>query len=112
LIKYVELLLLLSLTSCYYPKVTGRQNFDGILHGLIGSDLRQFEGYPFKLGYKGNLVRSQPLSNGNVENYYRLPYKVGKPPEQCTYVLEITPATQRVTAVRIDTGEKACIIPQ
>jgi hypothetical protein len=99
------------LFGCASAAITPRQNFDGMLRSFVGIDLRKVEGVSTSLGYRGLLLQSRILPNGNKENFYRLPYQTGEPPQQCTYILEINPETQKVVSVKIASGENACIIP-
>src|SRR5258708_3475580 len=96
----------LCLASCSYPKVTARQNFDSMLQGMVGSDLRQSETLPFRLGYKGDLTSTRTLSNGIIENFY----KWKSPQGDCKYVLEVNSKTNHVMSARVDGDVQSCRI--
>jgi hypothetical protein len=89
-----------------------REHFDNNLRMTIGSPLTPYENYFNSFLYKGGLVKKRQLPNGNIENFYtHTPYTYKKFPEPCIYVVEYDPKTNIVVAVRIDSGEEACIMP-
>ena len=103
--------ILFVLCSCAAPKFTSRDNFDDLLHRLVGRDLRKLETVSYGLAFKGSIIDSRSLPNGNIENIYRLNYQSGQPRKYCVYGLEFNPNDKIVLRTEIISGEDACVIP-
>ena len=98
-------------SGCAYPTITPRQNFDEGLAALVGKNLSEHENQPGYMESKDRLIRSEPLPNGNVRNFYKQLFRARNVPFECIYVLEYDPKTNIVVSTRIDSGAEACFTP-
>jgi len=100
-------MILICFTACAPSQVVSpRQNFNSELKDMVGADIRKYEIYPFKLGYKGDLKSSRQLANGHLENLYQ--HRI--PQGACDYVFEIDSNTHKVVSTRIEGDDRGCMI--
>lgn len=91
----------LIMSGCAFFAGSPHENSKEILHGKIGRNIDNIP--PYALGQKSELIDSKVLSNGNIENKYKLR-------GTCIYVFEIDPKTRTIVGTRFEGKETDCVI--
>lgn len=89
----------LTLFGC--SSITPHENFKESLHGAIGRNIDNVPSYLWP--HKEDLISSEPLPNGNMENRYKYL-------RSCILIFEIDPKTRTIVGARFEGKETDCVI--
>lgn len=96
--------LLLLGVLCACPDMSPKVNFMEMMNARIGDTIDPSQSHQF--GYIKDLVKSELLPNGNLENKYFWKHPLGT----CIYVFEIDAKTNHILSWRIEGNPDGCIV--